>query len=50
MINTEQILIKTAEYFDLNLTKLGISRSAEKTRLYKRQLIKKTIEHIISST
>lgn len=47
MLNTEQFLIKTAEYFDLNLTKLGIRRSAEKTRLYKRQLIKETIEHIM---
>lgn len=49
MLNTEQILIKVAEYFDLNLTKLGIRRPAEKTRLYKRQLIKETIEHIINN-
>ncbi len=49
MLNTEQFLIKVAEYFDLNLTKLGIKRPAEKTRLYKRQLIKETIEHIMNN-
>lgn len=49
MLNTEQILIKVAQYFDLDLTRLGIKRSAEKSRLYKRQLTKKTIEHIINS-
>jgi len=47
MLNSEQLLIKTAEYFGLNLDKLGIRRNPEKTRLYKRQLIKESIEHII---
>ena len=47
MLNIEQILIKTAQYFDLDLKKLGIERSAEKTRLYKRQAEKNNIEYIL---
>ncbi|WP_373035563.1 hypothetical protein [Sulfurimonas sp.] len=49
MLNTEQTLIKVAQYFDLDLIRLGIKQSAEKSRLYKRQLTKETIEHIINS-
>lgn len=49
MLNIEQTLIKAAQYFDLDLKKLGIKRSAEKSRLYKHQLTKETIEHIINS-
>jgi len=49
MLNTEQILIKVAQYFDLDLTRLGIKQSTEKSRLYKHQLIKETIEHIVNS-
>lgn len=49
MLNIEQILIKTAQYFDFDLKKLGIKESSEKSRLYKRQLNKVTIEHIIKN-
>ena len=49
MLNTEQILIKVAQYFDLDLTRLGIKQSTEKSRLYKHQLTKETIEHIVNS-
>jgi len=49
MLNTEQILIKVAQYFDLDLTRLGIKQSTEKSRLYKHQLTKETIEHITNS-
>lgn len=49
MLNTEQILIKVAQYFDLDLVRLGIKQSTEKSRLYKHQLTKETIEHIVNS-
>lgn len=45
MLNIEQILIKTAQYFDLDLKKLSIKETSEKTRLYKHQ--KENIEYII---
>lgn len=46
MLNIEQILIKTAQYFDFDLTKLHIKETKEKHRLYTHQSQYENIEHI----
>ena len=38
MLNIEQLLIKTAQYFDLDLNKLGIKHTDQKKRLFTRNL------------
>ena len=47
MLNTEQLLIKAAQYFDMNLKELGLKQTKQKERLYKNQLSDKKYLEII---
>lgn len=47
MLNMEQLLIKAAQYFDMNLKDLGIKQTIQKERLYKNKISSKKYTEII---
>lgn len=49
MLNIEQLLIKAAQYFDMNLKELKIKHTDQKKRFYKNHLLNETHSEIFEN-